>query len=71
MRFGVEMFGSLTLTAEEIWPDGDAPINPTTEDVAQRMRDFGKTSLMNDWMLADYLSISVTDNESKNEARVY
>lgn len=71
MAFDVDMYGSVTLEISDIWPDGDAPANPTAQDVADRMRAFGKKSLMDDWMLSDYLAISVTDKESKLGAGVF
>lgn len=35
--FNFEWGGTADLTVEEIWPDGDAPENPTTADVIQAM----------------------------------
>ena len=51
--FHIEWGGSADLTIEEIWPDGDAPENPTTADVIAAMR---KTSdlperICRDWNL--------------------
>lgn len=40
-RFLIDLHGSWDLAVEDIWPDGDAPENPTAEMVAQRMRDYG------------------------------
>ena len=50
--FAVEIDGVINLSVDEIWPDGDAPENPTTEDVVQRMRDYGDArDLTCDWDL--------------------
>jgi len=32
-RFTIEIRGEWTLSVEDIWPDGDAPENPTEQDV--------------------------------------
>jgi hypothetical protein len=32
-------FPEVTLGIEEIWPDGDAPFSPTTEDVIAKMKE--------------------------------
>lgn len=42
------------ISSEEVWPDGDAPENPTAEDVAKVMRGCGnETTVVNDWFLID------------------
>lgn len=43
----IEWGGSDTLAKRDIWPDGDAPENPTDEDVMAAMRKSGSL-----WMLA-------------------
>lgn len=51
---------SFTLTEEEIWPDGDAPENPTDADVIDAMMDYGSaSSVIRDWALDDGLTIHV------------
>lgn len=37
-HFHFEWGGEATLSVSQIWPDGDAPNNPTTEDVFEQMR---------------------------------
>ena len=55
----------LTLNEDEIWPDGDAPLNPTAKDV-KRDIDLYKSHLevMKEWCLepehGDHASITVT-----------
>lgn len=39
--FDFEWGGSETLGIAEIWPDGDAPENPTTDDVIKALRLHG------------------------------
>jgi len=63
MSFTIDFSGSVSLRVSEIWPDGDAPDNPTVEDVMDKMRDCGsKSDLLEDWNIRDYLNISVHDD---------
>ena len=49
-EFIVDLHGSCSV--EDIWPDGDAPENPTAEMVAQRMRDYGPMMFtLREWCL--------------------
>lgn len=48
------------LTVEEIWPDGDAPENPSAEDVIEAMKSYGSSSMViRDWNFDDGLVIHV------------
>lgn len=48
--FSVEFGGQYDLSVEDVWPDGDAPENPTTADVLTAMRKSGSLSrLISDW----------------------
>jgi hypothetical protein len=50
--FSVQIVGDHYLTVDEIWPDGDAPENPTAADVLAVMRSCGpKSRLVHDWNL--------------------
>ena len=50
--FIIDLHGSWDLAVEDIWPDGDAPENPTAEMVAQRMRDYGPMMFtLREWCL--------------------
>ena len=50
--FTVVIDGNFELDIEQVWPDGDAPENPTVEDVAAVMRKCGgRFSVLNDWNL--------------------
>lgn len=43
---------SFEMPLSEIWPDGDAPANPTEEDVAEAMRNYGSVErVIEDWDL--------------------
>jgi len=50
MFFNIEWGGSADLTPDEVWPDGDAPENPTVEDVKTAMLKSGSLyCLARDW----------------------
>lgn len=58
--FNVDISGYLTLTVDEIWPDGDAPENPTVEDVARVIEDCGGLrDVLRDWSLDDGLTMDI------------
>ncbi len=50
------------LTAAEIWPDGDAPDEPTEADVLAAIRDCGGDErVMRDWNLLSGVEIDVRE----------
>lgn len=52
--FELTVEGSVVLSADDIWPDGDAPENPTAADVAKLIqRDGGLDRVLIDWSLDD------------------
>ena len=62
--FDISFDGSVTMSATEIWPDGNMPENPTAKDVALAICRLGSVSrLLEEWNLADDLDIYV-DQES-------
>lgn len=68
VQFLVTLDGSCYLDIEDIWPDGDAPENPTTEDVAAVMRGCGsKLSVLDDWSLVHELGVEV---HAKGQPRI-
>lgn len=61
-EFGLHVSGYISLSVAEIWPDGDAPANPTAADVAARMEEsLSLWSVIHDWNLADDLLAEVED----------
>jgi hypothetical protein len=43
-----------TLSAKEIWPDGDGPENPTEDDVYEAMQNYGPwTGVILEWNFDD------------------
>lgn len=53
----VESFNELCI--DEIWPDGDAPENPTAEDVARRIQEdcLNAGDLLQEWNLDATVSV--------------
>lgn len=60
-EFFVDIEASVVLGLDDIWPDGDAPENPTAEDVAALMRKCGsKHRVLDEWDLVGELTITVS-----------
>ena len=58
-RFRVYLHVEATLSVDQLWPDGDAPANPTAEDVQALIDDCGGLDIIDDWNLADRHQIEV------------
>lgn len=55
-KFRITYTLDVTLNAEDIWPDGDAPENPTAEDVADLIcKEGGFPKIIDEWNLDDGL----------------
>lgn len=55
--------GTAEMSREEMWPDGDAPENPTAEDVADVIRRCGGLrSVVSDWDLLYDARVTVRSN---------
>ncbi len=62
--FQFEWGGTAALTVEEIWPDGDAPENPTVDDVLAQVRKAGSLwQLASEWNL-DLQGVEVNGRDS-------
>ncbi len=49
-RFQITITADHDLAIDEIWPDGDAPENPTVDDVKRRIQECGGArGLWRDW----------------------
>lgn len=60
VMFSVGVENDFGMTVDEIWPDGDAPENPTTEDVLERMATYGSLfRLIREWSLDADLDVTV------------
>lgn len=53
--FTISVEADYDLSVSEIWPDGDAPDDPTAEDVAAVMESCGtKRRVLHDWNIDDH-----------------
>jgi hypothetical protein len=61
--FRVSITGDHILSTGDIWPDGDAPENPTADDVAEVMRNASSTPerLCLDWGLDITIAVDGID----------
>jgi hypothetical protein len=50
-KFRIRIDIEATLTVDQLWPDGDAPENPTVEDVLKVIDDAGRLDIIEDWCL--------------------
>ncbi len=58
--FSFTISADVDLALHEIWPDGDAPENPTVDDVLEVIKkDGGKRAVIRDWNLDDDLDLEV------------
>lgn len=57
-QFLIEVGDEAYLTVEEIWPDGDAPANPTVEDVAAQIKKSSRFNFARDWGFEDHVSVN-------------
>jgi hypothetical protein len=56
--FWFEVGDEATLTVDEIWPDGDAPENPTVDDVIAHIKQSSsRHSFATDWGFVIYVSV--------------
>lgn len=56
--FFIEVGDEAHLTVDEIWPDGDAPENPTREDVIEKIRATeSRFSFASNWGFEDWASV--------------
>jgi hypothetical protein len=59
-RFRISIDIESVLSVEQLWPDGDAPENPTADDVKALIDKCGGIDIIEDWNLADDFDIDVT-----------
>ena len=60
-KFAFDLHMSVTLSVNEIWPDGDAPENPTAEDVKNLIEETHCSigSFLSDWNLDREIEFSI------------
>jgi hypothetical protein len=63
-KFNVTLSGNYFLDEREIWLDGDAPANPTPEDVAKAMAKSASSlaRMLHDWNMEDDLEITIVES---------
>lgn len=60
-RFTITITSTNTLSVSALWPDGDAPADPTAEDVLALIEECGgASSVLRDWDLDTKLRVDVT-----------
>jgi len=65
-RFTIEITtGPIELDISEVWPDGDAPENPTAQDVLDLMLLDGLPYVLKEWNLDTDLEVTIIDNKLK------
>lgn len=68
--FNFQIEASLYLSVDEIWPDGDAPENPTADDVAQVIEQCGGLrAVIRDWDLDQHVSLTIDGNNTMSTVR--
>lgn len=71
-RFLVSMEADCYLAVEDIWPDGDAPENPTPADVKAVMEKCGrKVRVLDEWELLHDLKVEVCDRRGRERVEVW
>lgn len=60
-KFTIAITGSVTLSKKDVWPDGDAPESPTTEDVLGVLQESGRIGeVLLDWNMEEEFDWEVT-----------
>lgn len=59
--FDFDFYGAMTLSAKEVWPDGDAPKNPTARDVILKIKAKHVTigQFLDAWKLSPELEVFI------------
>lgn len=57
--FFISLQGDHALTVSELWPDGDAPENPTVKDVVDLLQRYSIVDLMGDWNLGVDVNVAL------------
>ena len=62
--FHFEIRYDVSFSVDEIWPDGDAPEDPTLDDVMAVLKQCGgKRVVLRDWSMDDDLQLYVSDDK--------
>lgn len=65
--FHISVTFNYDYSIDELWPDGDAPENPTVQDVVDLIKQCGGVrQVLHDWDMDRYLECTIKDgNEIK------
>lgn len=67
--FNFSIHADLTLDVDMIWPDGDAPEDPTVDDVLAVIKACGgKDDILNDWDLLRDVDLTISDGKDSKDA---
>jgi len=70
--FEVLIDGTFTLSVEDVWPDGNAPANPTAVDVAIEMRkEDNVLRLIREWNLHPVVRVQERGNRNVRAVEVF
>lgn len=69
-RFRITIEIDAVLDVSQLWPDGDAPENPTAADVRRLVDDCGGVKIIRDWDLDDDAFITVDEVRHPHQALV-
>lgn len=59
-RFHITIEVNVDLDYEELWPDGDGPLDPTEDDVRRLIsKEGGPSRIIDEWNLQDDLDLYV------------
>lgn len=62
--FHFSISAEVSLETDQIWPDGDAPLIPTVDDVLAVIKACGGKRVIQDWNLAEDLDLTVSDDKT-------
>jgi hypothetical protein len=69
LDIGITIHADITLSIDQVWPDGNAPENPTAQDVVNLLEECGsKRRALDDWCLLDDLDVWVDVGRKHAEA---
>lgn len=62
-RFFVDITSNtIEITAADVWPAGDGPVNPTAADVAKALRSYGsRSTVMSEWAFDTDLRVAISE----------
>jgi hypothetical protein len=68
-NFSIELSVRVTLSPDQVWPDGDGPSEPTAADVIAAMKETDEYSpirVFEEWNLADRAAVFVMNLDDRS-----